>query len=110
MYGVMLKELRKSYKYTQLEIAKVFGYAQTTVGMWEREEREPDIDTLSRLAEFYNVSVDYIVNGRTDIKPQEKNSTEPIEMKQIITPPGYLELSANQKAVIDSLVSLFLKG
>ena len=62
-----LKELRAEKGATQREVAEVIGCAKSTYPKYEREEREPDIDTLCRLADFFNVTVDYIV-CRTDEK------------------------------------------
>ena len=60
-----LKELRLSKGLTQSEIAKVIGYSSLSYARYEKGEREPDISTLCKLADYFNVSVDYLL-GRTD--------------------------------------------
>ena len=62
-----LKELRLKKGVTQNEVAIAVGCAKSTYPKYEREEREPDIDALCRLADYFGVSVDYIV-GRTNVK------------------------------------------
>lgn len=67
--GVMknrLKELRKSKKYTQVALQMKTGIEQALLSKFENEERIPPTETLIRLADFYNVSIDYIL-CRTDI-------------------------------------------
>lgn len=59
-----LKELRKQNKKTQEEMAKLLNVKQVTYGRYELESSEPDIQTLVKLADYYNVSLDYIV-GRS---------------------------------------------
>lgn len=60
-----LKELRKEKNKTQKDIAKLTGYKQTLVSKWEHGDREPDTETLIKLANYFNVSVDYLI-GKDD--------------------------------------------
>ena len=62
-----LKELRAEKGATQKEVADFIGCSSLVYSRYEREEREPDIDTLCKLADYFNVTVDYIV-CRTDKK------------------------------------------
>ena len=62
-----LKELRLEKGMTQKAVAEVIGCSASTYPKYEREEREPDIDALCKLADYFNVTVDYIV-CRTDKK------------------------------------------
>ena len=56
-----LKELRKSRGYTQVSIQMQTGIEQALLSKFENGERIPPTETLVRLAEFYNVSIDYIL-------------------------------------------------
>ena len=56
-----LKELRLEKGATQKEVADFIGCSSLVYSRYEREVREPDIDTLCRLADFFGVTVDYIV-------------------------------------------------
>ncbi len=60
-----LKELRKSRGYTQISLQMRTGIEQALLSKFENGERVPPTETLIRLAEFYNVSIDYIL-CRTD--------------------------------------------
>jgi len=59
-----LKELRKAKGMTQNEVAKVIGYSSLSYARYEKGERKPDINTLCKLADYFEVSVDYLI-GRT---------------------------------------------
>ena len=61
MFSKRLKELRKKANITQIEFAKRFNIANGTVGNWESGNRQPDYDTLSKIAEFFDVSIDYLL-------------------------------------------------
>ncbi|MBQ9838275.1 MAG: helix-turn-helix transcriptional regulator [Oscillospiraceae bacterium] len=63
-----LKELRKGRGYTQISLQMQTGIEQALLSKFENGERVPPTETLLRLAEFYNVSIDYIL-CRTD-KPE----------------------------------------
>ena len=62
-----LKELRTEKGATQKEVAEFIGCSSVVYSRYERGEREPDIDALCKLADYFNVTVDYIV-CRTDKK------------------------------------------
>lgn len=60
-FQIRLKELRENGKMSQYAFAKKFGVAQSTVGGWEAGVREPNFETMQRIAEFFNVTVDYLL-------------------------------------------------
>ncbi len=60
-----LKVLRKSKGYTQIQLQMKTGIEQALLSKFENGERIPPTETLMRLAEFYGVSIDYIL-ARTD--------------------------------------------
>lgn len=56
-----LKLLRKAKGYTQLSVQMQTGIEQALLSKYETGERVPPTETLIRLADFYNVSIDYIL-------------------------------------------------
>ena len=56
-----LKDLRKNNNYTQADIAKVLHCKQNTYSQYETSSRYISIDSLKILAEFYNTSIDFLV-------------------------------------------------
>lgn len=65
MFGDRLSQLRKEKGITQLELSKVLKVSSSTISMYERNERDPDTSTLLDLADYFDVSADYLL-GRTD--------------------------------------------
>lgn len=61
MLGKNLKTIRKNKGITQQKLAKDFNVAIGTVSMWETDKRDPDSYTIARLAQYFNVSVDYLL-------------------------------------------------
>ena len=64
-FSERLIELRDSRKLSQKEVAKEFGVVTRAYQRYEYGEREPQLSTLIRMADFYGVSLDYLA-GRTD--------------------------------------------
>ena len=63
-----LKELRKRNKLTQKELAQIINVAPTTYLGYEKETSEPTIATLIQLANYFNVSLDYLCNREWENK------------------------------------------
>ncbi len=60
-----IKDLRKARRITQLKMAMDLNMSQNTISRYESGEREPGIAELIRIADYFCVSIDYLV-GRTD--------------------------------------------
>lgn len=70
-----LKKLRKSNNLTQTQLGHELGFSKNTIASYEQNKRRPTITTLCRLADFFNVSVDFIL-GHT--KYQSTQDITPI--------------------------------
>lgn len=69
MLGDKLQKLRQEKKLTQEQLSKAIGITRGTYAHYEINKRQPDYETLQKLADFFDVSIDYLL-GRTD-KPDE---------------------------------------
>lgn len=65
-YNEVLKGLRKQNNLTQSEVAKFLNIEQRTYAHYEKGDREPSIETLIKLADYYKLPIDIIV-GRYNI-------------------------------------------
>lgn len=61
-----LKELRNEKSFTQKTVANALGISITCYAGYEQGYREPDLKTLVRLADYFDVTTDYLL-GRTDM-------------------------------------------
>ena len=62
-----LKKLRKDKNISQLKLALDLNMNQNTISRYENMDREADYETLIKLADYFDVSIDYLL-GRTDKK------------------------------------------
>ena len=72
--GRRIAQLRKEQNMTQQELANILEVSREAVSMWEIGLRQPNLDTLQKLADFFGCSVDYLL-GRTS---QCTSNTNPI--------------------------------
>ncbi len=71
MKGNRIKLLREEKKIRQDELAKILSISPSAVGMYERDEREPNDEITLKLAEYFGVSTDYLL-GKSDIRNPEE--------------------------------------
>ena len=71
-----IKELRKFYNLTQNEFGERINLTGHNVGDWERGKCEPSITDLIKIAETFDVSIDYLT-GRTDEFGNVQRSSSP---------------------------------
>ena len=70
MIGKQLKSLRNEKNYTQSDLAKKLHLTPKAISFYENDQREPDIATLYKIAEIFNVSIDYL-NGKSKTRLTE---------------------------------------
>ena len=58
-----IKELRQANSIKQAELARAINVSQATMSEYETGKYEPDIETLKKIADYFDVTVDYIVGG-----------------------------------------------
>ena len=61
VFGERLKEIREERGVSMSELARQMGTSQQNISRWEKGERVPSGETLIKLADFLNVSIDYLV-------------------------------------------------
>ena len=61
-----LVKLRQTKKLTQSELAKQLNYSDKSISKWEHGDAVPPIDVLKEIADFYNVSLDFLVTEKID--------------------------------------------
>jgi len=94
LLGSRLIFLRKERKKTQEDIAKIIGVTRPAYTAYETGKRNPDYDTLEKIADYYDVSIDYLL-GRTEVRNPRMFESAGISNDE------YKNLSPYQKEVVD---------
>ncbi len=75
IFAKRLRELREERGLIQGELADKIGISRQSVTLYERETRVPDIEVLAKLAEFFEVTSDYLI-GLTDYRENKDMSVQ----------------------------------
>ena len=102
-----LKKLREDASISQKAVADAIGVSQQSVNKYENHNIEPDIETLIRIADFFETSVDYLI-GHTSVRRKieevhvfELNDRESKVMEQ------YRSLTSKQKACVNVVIDSY---
>lgn len=68
----ILKFLRQQNKLNQKSLGAAIGYGYTAISNYESGRNEPSINDLIKLADFFNVSVDFLIGHTCDINEETK--------------------------------------
>lgn len=71
-YRIRIRDLRQDKEMNQTEVAKILNTSQKVYSRYETEERSLPIQHLITLANFYNVSTDYILGLTNESKPYKR--------------------------------------
>lgn len=58
-----LKQIRKQKNLNQLKVALDLNISREALSYYENGKREPSLDMLNKLSKYFNVSIDYLING-----------------------------------------------
>lgn len=99
--GERIKEERLARKMTQTELGNICGVTKYTISLYESNKSTPSDDIKNILANFFHVSIDYLL-GRTDVKTAYKSSSEVDSYNPA--------LNDKDKRDIEKMTDKFLKG
>lgn len=75
-YGERLKKLRESKKLSQQQLAEKLNINRSTYARYELGQTQPDFETLEKLADFFEVSTDYLLGREETYKKVSINGSE----------------------------------
>lgn len=95
-----IKELREEKGLMQKELGDIIGISQNTLSQYENGKREPDYETLKKIAEYFDVSTDYLL-GLVDVKNPEANPDE----IQVAFSSGFAGLNEENKQTAMNIIA-----
>lgn len=112
-----IKVLRTEKDLTQEEFGKIFGIVKSTVSLYEGSKSTPDDEIKKKMAEYFNVSLDYLMGSSNIRNPYNKLSStiNDVEdaMKVILEQPGLMLkgsiLSDDSKIILANAIQMGLK-
>lgn len=108
MFRFRLKELRENMGLSQYTFAEQIGIAQSTVGGWEAGKREPNFSTILKIADFFGVTVDYLLGRDKANKKEAPRKAEPgleiFTTEELEMIADFRELSAESQRCVSFLI------
>lgn len=74
--GAFLKELRREKQLTQEQLAEILGVTNRSISRWENGVNLPDFDLVIEIADYYDVSIEEILDGERKNEMIDKNTKE----------------------------------
>jgi len=105
MTKLRIKQLRKEYKLTQKEFADLFNLDDSTISLYENGKREPTYDIIVKIADYFNVSIDWLLE-RVDSKNLVFVESDYIPKELLNIGVGYLKLAkemSDKKIPLDDM-------
>ena len=91
-----LRNLRIEKNLTGEQLANAIGVKKTTISTWENGKAFPEIGTLIKLANYFDVSIDYIL-GRNNATSNDKTILDNLIDEQLEKAKSYIEFIKTQK-------------
>ncbi|MBE6056893.1 MAG: helix-turn-helix transcriptional regulator [Clostridium sp.] len=108
MLGDKIKKLRKSKNITQEELGKNIGVTTSMVGMYETNARKPSYEVLIKIAEFFSVSTDFLLNTEEKLDMTLDSVKKVYNMlKEATDEYGIEEVTEKQENKIKTLAAHF---
>ncbi|QGH32583.1 helix-turn-helix domain-containing protein [Gracilibacillus salitolerans] len=80
-FGDRLKRLRQNKKLYQKDLAQKLNISKSAIGMYERNEREPSFELLTKISDYFDVSISYLVDGKEHKKEEDQGDLFFFDMK-----------------------------
>ncbi len=84
-FGDILRSLINDRNITQKQLASDLNIAPSTLGNYIQDSREPDFQTLKDIANYFNVTVDYLIDNRSPYT-QSRNEEEILRIYRALSP------------------------
>ncbi len=98
-FGDTLRELLDTRGLTQKQLASDLNIAASTLGNYIQNSREPDFHTLKQLATYFHVSVDYLLDFRSE-HAKSRLEDELLTAFRCLTPSQQKDLTVQVKALV----------
>lgn len=103
-----LKKLRNENNVTQQQLADAISVSQQSINKYENHNIEPDISTLIQIADYFNVTVDYLI-GRTGDVCADKSCGSSLSRTELQIINKIRLLNKKQRDVLVSLIDSYLE-
>lgn len=105
MFGKNLKELRNSRNIIQKDLAEYIGVSRAIISQYESGDKFPSVETIEKIAEYFGVTIDYLLGSNNTIDDLEEQFPEGVQVLRRATK----ELTPEARAKMVKLMKAFLE-
>ena len=102
-----LRKLRKEKNISMKKLGEDINVAESTISLYETGKREPDYETLKKIAEYFDVSIDYLL-GRVDVR--KDTTSAPADKEFVAFYEGYKDLDDADKEILKATLDAFVRA
>ncbi len=109
-FGQNLKALRKRNGITQSDMARTINTSRSCISNYELGNREPDNETIQLIADYFDVSVDYLF-GRSAVKTIFKSNDNLIKLQELVTKMNsvdFFDVSGASEYVVCAVIKFYI--
>lgn len=104
-----LKILRKKARYSQQALAEALGVTQQSINQYENHAIEPDISLLCDMANFFHVSIDFLVGREVVDDDQSHIISTHLSQQEHLLLQKYRALNPPEQQCVDTVINTLLK-
>lgn len=105
-----LRNLRLNQGVSQQQLADVIGTTQQSINKYENHSTEPDLDTLIKIADYFQVSVDFLIGHSMNFTNQAPAEDWALTREETSLLKDYRQLSREEKDSIRLVLKNYLKS
>lgn len=106
LFNERLKQLRIQNNITQLELSRFLGLSKSTIAMYEKGRREPNFETIEKIADFFNVDMNFLL-GKSNNPNKHKLAVE-LSLQEQTHIKKYRSLSPKGQIAADNMIDSLL--
>lgn len=105
-----LKALREENSLLQKELAAILKLNRATLASWESGNRTPELGTAEKLADFFKVSIDYLLGRTNERQPDSEMHALSLSPDELVLLKKYRQMQERQKNVMQQIAETIIPG
>lgn len=109
LFSQRLRSLRTQRGLSQQRLAQALGVSKSSINMYERGDREPGLELLQAMADYFGVDMDDLL-GRASAQPSLPESDDILDHLDVAFLGDYSELTEENKATLRDMARIMLRN
>ena len=102
-----LRKLRENAAISQKQLAEIIGVSQQSINKYENHNIEPDIETLIRIADYFDTTVDYLIGRHDRYDKADNNAVYELSGQEFAVVSKFRNLTHKQKKCVITVIDSY---